>query len=364
MKDVLDFKKFNSLDALQAVGSPYGSRRQALSLEVRGFRMQPGEANSPVQLERQGYTFFTRPHLNLHTHNCLRTRHMIQLLNKDASSIQAWIRNTLCPSIALTQEEGLQSPLVQHDLGFIPLLTNALKTLSGWPDYALETYTSTEGQAKEVHSMVDSKLDYLREFDLDATFHNMGEEPIARLFYTWLRYEAMVYEGRLNPLPRFIANNELDYNTRIYRIITDRNDLYVSKIAACGASFPISLPTGEFANYDSTQVLAPKKDITIRFKCNGAMYYDDILKQEFNEVVMIFNPNIRTAYRQGNLGKKGSAFRDVARSGMKDKFRGYVYPFIDLATDRFMWLVDTTHPRVSYILTLLEHLGEDVFNKD
>ena len=79
---------------------------------------------------------------------------------------------------------------------------------------------------------------------------------------------------------------------------------------------------------------------------------------------MIFNPNIRTAYRQGNLGSKGSTFRDVARSGMKDKFRGYVYPFIDLATDRFMWLVDTTHPRVSYILTLLEHLGEGVFNND
>ena len=235
------------------------------------------------------------------------------------------------------------------------LIHGALKTLSGWPDYALDTYTSAEGQAKEVHSMVDSKLDYLREFDLDATFHNMAEEPISRLFYTWLRYEAMVFQGTLNPLPRFIANNEIDYNTRIYRIITDRNDLYVSKIAACGASFPVSLPTGEFANYDSTQVLAPKKDITIRFKCNGAMYYDDILKQEFNEVVMTFNADIRTAYRTGNLAKKGSVFRDVSRSGIKDKFRGYVYPFIDLETDRFMWLVNVTDPRVAYIMGLLDY---------
>ena len=61
------------------------------------------------------------------------------------------------------------------------------------------------------------------------------------------------------------------------------------------------------------------------------MYYDDILKQEFNEVVMTFNGDLRPEFRNGRLGQKGSRFVDVTRTGVRDKFRGYVYPFIDLA---------------------------------
>lgn len=356
MSNTFDFNRTKYLDEFYGLESPFGSRKEAMSLELRGFRMQAGEANTPAQLERQGYVFFTRPHLNLSLRNCLRTRHMYQLLAGEGS-IQAYIRNILDPGLYYSAER-LQSPLVDHENIFIPLLTNSIKTLSGWPDYVLDTYTSQEGQAKEVHSMVDSKMDYLREFDLDATFHNMAEEPVNRLFYIWERYQAMVFEGTLNPYPIFIANDVIDYNTRIYRIVTDKTDRYVSKIAATGASFPISLPTGEFANYNSSEVFTSRKDITIRFKCNGALYYDDILKKEFNTAVMAFNPGIREAARAGNIGSIESNYLDISRLDRRTVFKGFTYPYIDLETDRLMWLVDRSNQRVVKTLEYLKSTGE------
>lgn len=356
MSNTFDFSRTKYLDEFYGLESPFGSRKEAMSLELKGFRMQPGDANTPAQLERQGYVFFTRPHLNLSLRNCLRSRHMYQLLAAEGS-VQAYIRNILDPGL-FESPERLNSPLVDHENVFIPLLTNAIKSLSGWPDYALETYTSQEGQAKEVHSMVDSKMDYLREFDLDATFHNMAEEPISRLFYIWERYEAMVFEGILNPYPLFIANNTIDYNTRIYRIITDRTDRYVSKIAATGASFPISLPTGEFANYNSSEVFTSRKDITIRFKCNGALYFDDILKKEFNTAVMAFNRGIKEAALDGNIGSPDSNFLDISNFDRRSVFKGFTYPYIDLNTDRLMWLVDRANPRVIKTLDYLISTGE------
>lgn len=355
MGDLINFKDVTTINMFNKVASPYGSRKDALSTELKGFRMSIGEANGPSHMERQGYVFFTRPHLNLTVGNCLKHRHLIQILNSSPKSVQSWVRSTLSPGL-FKSAERLQCPLTDNENIFIPILSNSIKSLSGWPDYVLETYTSPEGQAKEVHTMVDSKMDYLKEFDLDATFHNMADEPLNLLFYIWERYMGMVFEGLINPLPRFIAENEIDYNTRIYRIITDKTDRYVSKIAACGAAFPISLPTGEFANYDSSNVFTARKDITIRFKCNGALYYDDILKMEFNEAVMIFNPKIRQEFNNGTLATDRSSFIDVSDFPQKGMFRGLAYPYINLYDDRLMWLVDIANPEVGYVFQALDAL--------
>ena len=46
-----------------------------------------------------------------------------------------------------------------------------------------------------------------------------------------------------------LTENEYDYNTRLYRLVTDSSGKYVKKISATGASIPISVPTGKFFDY-------------------------------------------------------------------------------------------------------------------
>ena len=52
---------------------------------------------------------------------------------------------------------------------------------------------------------------------------------------------SLVFEGKLVPYFDYMAENTIDYNTRIYRLVTDSTHMYVTKIAATGYAFPISV---------------------------------------------------------------------------------------------------------------------------
>ena len=187
-------------------------------------------------------------------------------------------------------------------------------------------------------------MEYYQEFDLDATFYNTQEDPITQLFYTWEKYTTLVLEGMANPYPDFIVENEMDYNTRIYRIITDYTGKYVSKIAACGAAIPISIPTSDYANYTKDQPLSTgRKDLTVRFRCNGAIYFDPVLLQEFNETVFIFNPTLRDEALKGTIKLVSSNFMKIEKN-YHHLFNGLLIPYIDLDTNELCWLVDSTKP--------------------
>ena len=349
MENILNFKNI-ILDDIY-VNSPVGSRHAALSNNLRGFNIATeGVATVPPNTDRQGYVFFTRPQLNLTARNCSRHRLMYNLLTYNESSLQTWVRATLDPRLYSISSEFARSPMVQNTNPFIPLLTNSIRSLSGAPDLIVPIYTSQEGVRKEVHSMVDGPMEYNQEFDLDATFANTQDDPISQLFYTWEQYATLVSSDSLNPYMDMLVENEIDYNTRIYRIVVDKTGKYVSKIAACGAAIPRSLPTGEFANYNrETPVNTSQKDIPIRFNCNGAIYNDPRLMTDFNEVVKIFNPRFRS-FVEGNysfdseaklkrLSNKDSDFFKVNDLDL-NRYNYITFPYIDIFTNELMWIVD------------------------
>ena len=169
----------------------------------------------------------------------------------------------------------------------------------------------------------------------------------------------LVLDGTCNPYPDFIVENEMDYNTRIYRIITDSTDRYVSKIAACGAAIPISLPTSDFANYNRDEPFSTaRKELTVRFRCNGAMYYDPILLQEFNEAVFIFNPRLRDEVLKGTINLVTSNFMKV-QPHFRYMFHGLTIPYIDLSTNELCWLVDTTRKDAAEAITQYEMIKNE-----
>lgn len=329
-----------------------------------------------------GLAFFTRPCLNLSNLNVRNVRQMYDLLRNNQNSLHTYVRCMLDPRTSrglpeppvnlqldfgitdpkTVEELGLKlkvvsSPLVDEYLPFIPVLTNLLISMSGWPDIVLPTFTSKEGVRREQWIMGDGYVDFYEAWDLDCNFRNMKNEPLIMMFETWLRYIAMVHEGLMSPYMDFIIENEMDYNTRIYRLVLDENKQFVKKISATGAAFPTTVPNGKFFDYESDgKYNLSTNEINIRFRCVGAEYNTAILVHEFNQTVGIFNPavwnlisdTVRTANEAGLV---------KIPFGILNYFNFRGYPLINKDNLELEWYIPITSKRYKDVLEILELSG-------
>lgn len=277
---------------------PIGSIDKAIGNNLYGFNHRQIPGMVPMNKDNSGLVFFTRPQLNFSPGNIRANRRMYPMLSMNEISLQRFIRCTLDPRIMIGGFEGtsnaLSCPFVDPEQAFIPILTNNANSISGWPDLTVDTFTSKSGVYKEVYSQVDGTVRNFESFDIDASFRNTRGDPIVYMFYLWLHYMSSVFEGNMVPYMDYLLENRLDYTTRIYRIVLDETKTYIRKIAATGAAFPISVPIGSFMDFNNERPFNEQnKDITIRFRCIGAEYLDDILVKEFNETVKMFNPAMK-----------------------------------------------------------------------
>lgn len=280
---------------------PVGSLTTAIGDSFYGInhRQQPGSIS--INKDFYGLTFFTRPRLNLTTANIRAVRELTPLLSGESTSIQRIIRSLLDPELIRRNDNGSdgRTPFVDHQQAFIPILTNNLISMSGWPDVTAPTFTSQQGTYKEEFSIIDGLTKNYSTYDITANFRNIPGDPITALFYYWITYASNVYQGTIVPYSDMIINNEVDYNTRIYRLVLDSSKRRVQKIAACGAAFPWSTPLGAAFNFESDRPLNNSNDqITINFRCMGAMYQDDILVWEFNRTTELFNDGLQDGKRE------------------------------------------------------------------
>lgn len=285
-----------------------------------------------INKDESGLTFFTRPRMNLTTDNLRNVRQLTPLLNRETASIQRIVRCTLDPELNWTTAGAC--PFVDPQQAFIPILSNHLLSMSGWPDLEAKFSSSQEGVYKESYSLVDSHPLFHSTYDITANFRNLPGDPIGLLFLMWVLYMGFVAEGSLSPYPDSILLNEVDYDTRIYRLIMDPTKTYVQKIAACGASFPRGVPVGAAFNFDSTQPFGDTTNqVSVTFHAMGAMYMDDILAWEFNRTVILFNDNMRDDRRTRFYTKIPYAALNL--------FNHRGYPRIDLNTYELEWWVPT-----------------------
>lgn len=343
-----------------------GSVTRAIGNNLYGINFR--QTGNPVPRDKSlhGFTFFTRPQLNLTRANISNYRGFYNLLTSNELSYQRFTRLMLDPRLAAGN--GLKCPFVDNQNPFFSILTNNIVSLSGWPDLAVPTYTSEAGHYGEEHSFVDGVTNHFEAFDLDVTFRNTKGNPLIYLFYIWIKYQSLVFEGVLNPYVDMITENEIDYNTRIYRLVLDQQKRYVTYIAATGASFPINVPTGSLFDYSTdTPYNSRNAELNIRFRSMGFTAFEDILKLEFNKTVAIFNPGMRNLLKYDMSGASDSA--KARQDGMVTyrvsgcpyvKLPHYLsmsmdtsvfsnsffavnhraYPYINLVTNELEWWVD------------------------
>lgn len=317
--------------------TPIGSLDKAIGDNLYGINHGQVPSAVPSNKDLAGFTFFVRPQLNMQTDNIRNIRQMAALLNNQPLSIQNYVRCMLDPrqqtgyKFNNTKVSPRDCPVVDDMSPFITVLTNNINSISGWPDVTVPVYTSTPGLFNETQSMVDGLARNFEAFSVDASFRNTRGDPILYLFYIWLHYMALVFEGKLVPYLDMITENEIDYNTRIFRITLDRQRNKITKIFSTIA-VPVSVPTSAFADYNSERpYLDQNRDITIRFQCNGFETFDDILIKEFNNTVQIFAPDMKDQYRDRNMIKLLPALQPM--------FKNRGLPRIDPATYELEWWV-------------------------
>lgn len=309
---------------LGAMGDP----STAIGTTLYGINHRRTPMPIPINRDDHGLTFFTRPQLNLTDDNVSALRTLVPLLTTEDVSIQRMVRKLLDPRISLP------CAICDDQLAFIPMLTNLLLSVSGWPDPSLDVHNTKPGVRKEVQSMVDSVTDEFADWTLQATFRSMQGDPLLLLFKVWQDYMSAVFRNDMMPYPDMIAMNEIDYNTRIYRIVLDPNRRLVQKIACTGASFPLNVPMGAAFDYAHDHPInANNNEISIRFQCNGYRYQDHIIVRDFNAAVGIFNP----AMREGAIENQMVLIPPELLSAFNA--RGYGYPYIEPDTMELQWYV-------------------------
>lgn len=346
---------------------PVGSLSKAIGNNLYGINFRQTGSAVPRTKDVYGFTFFTRPQLNLTRFNITNYRGFYNLLTDNEVSYQRYTRMMLDPRLGF--RDVASSALVDNFNPFIPILTNNIVSLSGWPDLMAPTYTSHSGLYGQEHSFVDGVTNHFEAFDMDITFKNTKGNPLIYLFYVWLKYETLVFEGIMTPYLDMITENEIDYNTRIYRLVLDQQKRYITFIAATGASFPVSVPVGNLFDYNTdTPFNTRNNEINIRFRNIGFTAFEDILKLEFNKTTAIFNPDIRALlkYDTDSSVSDKQKLRDDAAVVYRVPGCNYVkipfllattmdlditsnsffsvnyraYPYINLLTNELEWWVD------------------------
>ena len=326
-------------DAIDHVlrGSGFGRLSDAFANTFYGFNQGLVGNPIPYNTENHGLTFFVRPRLNLTYDNLKMVRTMMPLAAEDSTTIQAAIRAYLDPvgnAQRKAQANSQSSRVVDQNCAFIPLLSNLLLSLNGWPDKTVGSHVSRPGVYRETWSMVDDVSLYYGDFELTANFRNIKGDPITQMFAHWVDYSSYVYTGRMMPWPDSVVENEIDYVSRIYRITLDETKQYVQKIGATGYCYPIAAPIGSSMNYNSDQPMNmdTAAQVSVPFKCHGFIWNDPLLIHMFNRVVGMFNPHMRIE----NLKSSNSLMVKLSPLE-RDIMRGYGYPRIDPRTNEMQW---------------------------
>lgn len=344
---VTDMSKISSIDDFFELTQPINSVQKAVANVMYGINHTLVGNAVPTSRDSYGLAFFTRPQLNLTQSNLRNATKLYSFLTNKSSSAHRYVRMMLDPR--LYYNENLRCPFIDNNLAFIPILTNCLDNMSGWPDPVLPTWSSTEGVRREQITIADGYIDIYNTATIDCTFRNIKDESIILMFKLWIHYASYVFEGTLSPYMDMIAENEIDYNTRIYRLVLDETKTYVKKIAAIGAGFPVNVPMGKFFDFQKNENYnSQTKTFSIRFTFDGAEYDTDILALEFNKTGAIFNPGLRAMMN----GKSHNM--EKVPPGLLSMFNYRCYPWINLDTLELEWYVDKTSSTYKSRLNYLE----------
>lgn len=246
-----------------------------------------------------GYTFFSRPCLCLADWNLIGERKFAALKTEDATSVPFAIRCMLDTRFCRESPIAGSCPLIDRQNPFFTILSNGLKSISGFQDPNLVTETTEGGFFSEDQTYVIGGDRLHRTYDFQCQFREYPGSPITAIFDYWYQYMANLQDGSMQQYSEAIDANRIDYTVSIYRFLMDRTNRYIQRWAKCTGCYPVAPPTGVPFNLNEGEFMVnAASEFTVPFKVNRIEYDDPVILKEFNMLVRRYNSSIATGGAQ------------------------------------------------------------------
>lgn len=240
----------------------------------------------PPNQEYTGFTFITRPRLNLSLTNLVADDRFSAMRTSETGSYPFAIRCLLDTEFAKRHPDAGNCPLFDPNNAFNTLLINACKSISGFVDPVIETETTTGGFFSEDQTYVIGTDRLAKTYDLQCQFRDIPGGPVSAMMDYWCQYEGNLQDGTMVQYGDAIDANRLDYTVSIYRLVTDRTRRFITRWAKCTGCFPVNAPTGvPFNKSAGESMIDAAREFSINFKCNRIEYNRPIILAEFNTLV-------------------------------------------------------------------------------
>lgn len=326
-------------------GSFYGQYQSVLR-GIDRFGYNP----LPMNSELTGLTFITRPKLNLSTSSLRQDRTLASLDTTDGTSIAFMIRCLLDTAFGSREDmsgTAHSSPLLDQRNPFIPVLTNCIRGMSGWPDPVLDTETTDGGFHSEDLTFAKGSDRLSRSYDLTLTFREIQGGIILALLYIWIKFIDLVTKGNVVAYAEDIYEHRLCYTCSIYRFVLDPSTRVITKWAKATGCFPKSVPLGAAFNINEGEaIISSMASYSVPFQVNKIEYMDPIIFSDFNRLVGRACPDIK---RKGSMVEteaiaehnfKGIPYID-AEGGLNElKFYEYAANLVNPLEDTMSQITD------------------------
>jgi hypothetical protein len=240
------------------------------------------------EFESHGFTFITRPKLNLTTVSIRQDRILSLLDTLNPESLAFAVRALLDTKLLTNYKISTKSSQFLNAANpFIPIFTNRLVSLNGWPDPTIDIDTTEGGFFSESITYPHGHDQLTRNYDLNATFSDIQGSVVMMLFLVWTRYISLLTRGVVTAHPEDIDDRRMGFTSSIYRFVMDPSNRYITKWAKATGCFPRSVPLGAYFNYDSNASnVDTAMNLSVPITVAGKVeYMDPIIFREFNMLV-------------------------------------------------------------------------------
>ena len=265
-----------------------------------------GNTYVPFNNMNYGYTFITRPRLNMTTGNLLSHPVTALLSNSKPDSVSFMIRMLLDTRLCKGQtifkkgknkgddalyQVALSSGLLDVHNPFFTPLCNGLTGISGWPDVNLEAATMGEDFHSGDFTFIKGFDFNVRSTELTLEFNDVQGSIILSCIFYWCLMMALQAKGVAMAYPDDIYLQRLNYTVSIYRFITDstrKNILWWSKATGC---FPKMAPIGKLFDVSNGEVsISSARAFSVQFAANVIEYNNPGILYDFRRLMRNYVP--------------------------------------------------------------------------
>ena len=313
-----------------------------------------GSAIVPINIMNVGYTFITRPRLNLTSGNIRHHPVLATLDTIQPNDIGFMIRMLLDSRLSkgdyivvngkarresninvITNAVKSSSLLDPNNPFFIPLC-NGLKGISGFPDINLQEETCMPDFHSGDFTYIKGWDNNNRTQELSLEFRDIQGSVILAIMYYWCLYMAQQAKGVIMAYQDDIWLQRLNYTVSIYRFVTDPSKSRILWWAKATGCFPKSAPVGSIFNFDQGEVsISSATQFSIPFVANDIKYNDPYSLLDFNKLVRNYNPGVNC----DDLSRKATEARTY-QTTRRPQNNFYGIPYIDLTSGNMFlnWL--------------------------